>query len=566
MGVNRGKFFDARLTAEYFDGMKSSVAEYTNGASDAHMSFATFRNEPTFQGKTATSTKEFINGAVGGMLTELTDVKDQMVRNQNYVMEAFERIVDSSRNARIEFDTLERLNSDFKGFYRAFVDHAKEVDRLVEGLNSEFGSYAYFEKPNKSSAISGFETICGGDSEGSGHFRRCQNKLAEFDDAMRSYLRGTDVVDHTDTMDRRINNAASVRGSFKPQETQLNNIQVEHVLYNGNEAVAMGAGVAASMAGMFFGKKESLGTDPFDDKGQYGGNQGGPDRGEVWFGKWVVGEDKELFKFIKQHPGYENYSDMQIRELLQHLNDTGCTYVAATNSIFNSYQGREKEFEKTFGFPMVGKNGDLNYDMLLLDYYIATKDRVYLDGPEGHFCFMASTKNFYEAHPEKYKEKYGEELYDSNGEVTDTAISNMYDEATEAEKKGIKTVRFYEEYASTTPSSIKNRLTHYCEDKDIDVQINYEGNSMSNDDIKKALDDGKTVLFGSVDFDLEYENGKKVNGDPIGGHRMTITGITPDGRYEVSSWGEKYYFDPNDNASEMEMQGFYTIEYNLSDE
>ena len=29
-----------------------------------------------------------------------------------------------------------------------------------------------------------------------------------------------------------------------------------------------------------------------------------------------------------------------------------------------------------------------------------------------------------------------------------------------------------------------------------------------------------------------------------GGHFVTITGITDDGRYIVSSWGEKYYINP----------------------
>ena len=159
MGINRGKFFDARLTAEYFDGMRNSVMKYSNGASDAHMSFAMFKNEPTFQGITATATKEFIHGAVGSMLTEITDVKDQMIRNQNYIMESFETMVDPSRNARIEFDTLEKINTDFKGFYRSFTDHANEVENLVNGLNSEFGSYAHFDKPNKSSAMSGFVMV-----------------------------------------------------------------------------------------------------------------------------------------------------------------------------------------------------------------------------------------------------------------------------------------------------------------------------------------------------------------------------------------------------------------------
>ncbi|MBR4358246.1 MAG: hypothetical protein IKQ00_10015, partial [Butyrivibrio sp.] len=456
--------------------------------------------------------------------------------------------------------------SDFKGFYRAFVDHAKEVDRLVDGLNSEFGSYAYFEKPNKSSAISGFETICGGDSEGSGHFRRCQNKLAEFDDAMRSYLRGTDVVDHTNTMDRRINNAASVRGSFKPQETQLNNIQVEHVLYNGNEAVAAGAGVAASMAGMFKAKQkqESLGTDPFDDKGQYGGNQSGFNAGEVkkflWF-NYVDGEDKELFDFVKKNPEYRHYSDMQIRELFEEIDDHGCTYVAMANSVFNEYKGKEKEFEKTFGFSMVGENGDLNFNILVLDIYLETRNKVYLDEPEGLKLYTDCKIEYYSYEYLEYWKKYGEDIFEGNS-INPSAYRNIKEEWNEQKKNGEKVVEF-KERPSWFGSGVPNRLSHYCQEKGINVNFENKGDKMSNDEIQKAIDQGKTVVFSAHDYEMENEDGSYLESS-MGGHEMTITGITPDGRYIVSSYGEKQYFDPS--GENIDHFGkFYVIDYDRLD-
>ena len=32
-----------------------------------------------------------------------------------------------------------------------------------------------------------------------------------------------------------------------------------------------------------------------------------------------------------------------------------------------------------------------------------------------------------------------------------------------------------------------------------------------------------------------------------GGHAMMVTGLTDDGRIEVSSWGERYYITPDDS-------------------
>ena len=43
----------------------------------------------------------------------------------------------------------------------------------------------------------------------------------------------------------------------------------------------------------------------------------------------------------------------------------------------------------------------------------------------------------------------------------------------------------------------------------------------------------------------------------VGAHEMTITGITDDGRYEVSSWGKKLYYDPAENVDDA--CGFYTV-------
>ena len=55
---------------------------------------------------------------------------------------------------------------------------------------------------------------------------------------------------------------------------------------------------------------------------------------------------------------------------------------------------------------------------------------------------------------------------------------------------------------------------------------------------------------------ISYHDGnlQDINGNTVqfidGGHAMTITGTTSDGRYIVSSWGEKYYIDPSQIVNE----------------
>ena len=98
----------------------------------------------------------------------------------------------------------------------------------------------------------------------------------------------------------------------------------------------------------------------FDDDGQYGGRQASPS--EHW---------QDVADIVrKYHP---DWSIKQIRKYLETLNSEGCGYVAMINTIFLYYNGREEEFEKTFGFPMY-KDGDLNYDAMVTDFYCAKDD------------------------------------------------------------------------------------------------------------------------------------------------------------------------------------------------
>ena len=89
----------------------------------------------------------------------------------------------------------------------------------------------------------------------------------------------------------------------------------------------------------------------YDDKGKYGGDQmrfkDADDVHEFWFLKW--GKDRELYDFIRQHPGYENLTDDEIKALLNSLASSGCGLVAETNMIFAEFEGRPEDFEKISG-------------------------------------------------------------------------------------------------------------------------------------------------------------------------------------------------------------------------
>ena len=227
----------------------------------------------------------------------------------------------------------------------------------------------------------------------------------------------------------------------------------------------------------------------YDDDGAYGGNQGSP----MWeFGFWS--EKKELYDIVRKY--YPDMTDQEIKDYLKKLNNEGCGYVAMINTIFAYYEGREEEFEKDFGFPMY-HDGDLNYDKLLVDFYAMT---------DNHHA-------------------------DSEGK--DYIATDEDKSATVG--------------AGTNFQVLEYRMQKYLEEKNAGITLEqtlYGPNEITVENYMEYAEKGQVVIafyYGN----LQNEDGS-VAQYIDGGHGMTVTGVTSDGRFIVSSWGKKYYIDPKE--------------------
>ena len=265
-------------------------------------------------------------------------------------------------------------------------------------------------------------------------------------------------------------------------------------------------------------------TKIFDQNGSYGGDQ---------FAPAASAEDKESDEWkdlvaIIQNT-YPNIKDPEETEaLMQKLKSEGCGYVAMVNMIFIEYEGREKEFEEDFGFPMY-KNGELNYNELLVDIYCRTdnhnknwlgKDKYYknedytygTDEGDGFFYWL----NF------KNRRKLDET---GNGQDCET---------------------------------MAYRMNLYMKEKGVDRKVKVENVELSPDHLQYTqLTDGKYVVVSAKNFELfNSDNSSATGGERVGTemrHVMIVTGVTSDGRYIVSTNGGKFYLDPK----ECESMEFY---------
>jgi len=203
----------------------------------------------------------------------------------------------------------------------------------------------------------------------------------------------------------------------------------------------------------------------------------------------------------KYHPDWD---DERIHEYFKKMNSEGCGYTAAINTILAAYQGRDKEFEETFGFPRTNPDtGDLNYNRLLVDFYttqdnhvkgtFGSGDRISVSETLGITKGVNSETLIYRT--QRYMKQHG-----ANVNITEIKRSNL------------DTRNFQETYRGKPVTVIAHNVTLYRTD-----------------------------------------GGHK---QTVGGHCMVVTGVADDGRLIVSSWGREYYLDPSEGSQTYQVYDY----------
>ena len=102
----------------------------------------------------------------------------------------------------------------------------------------------------------------------------------------------------------------------------------------------------------------------FDDIGKYGADPTGPMK--------EFGENKyRILEYIRNFHD-PNYSEDQLNKLLNNINWYGDDISAEVNALLKIFSGNEKEFNKKMPFTMKGIDGEINSNMLLIDYCLVT--------------------------------------------------------------------------------------------------------------------------------------------------------------------------------------------------
>ena len=239
--------------------------------------------------------------------------------------------------------------------------------------------------------------------------------------------------------------------------------------------------------------------------GYYGGNQMVFEDIKPNSVKWV-----ELYEIFRSNNADIELSEPEFDNYLNKLTSEGCGYVALCNTIFEQYMGREDEFEATFGYPMYDSNGNLNFAALEMDMYSRMDNR------------EIGTGNIDYLHDYKF---------DKDG---DQSLYNYWNDAS-----GVGTNQYNREYY----------LELFMAEHGVNVDAVTDVN-VTIDNYDNIVGSGKEVIVAFHDGNL-YNMDGTVTQVIDGGHAMTVTGVTEDGKFIVSSWGKQYYIDPSENGNTM---------------
>lgn len=231
--------------------------------------------------------------------------------------------------------------------------------------------------------------------------------------------------------------------------------------------------------------------------------------------------------------------------------DSGCGYAAAADLVYHAYENDPEGFQNTFGFPMykINKNNsvDYNYEILMLKFFnfknlVVDKSYDEVD--------RAILRKFYQTLIEKYSKesKYiqveGREFLNWTEEEWTKErrkVAEKKKRLEELEKKrdnisykkgnfGIEVIYYY------------NYLSKFLKQYGISISKTTAKGGIKNVKPDEILASKDLILYhlndsGTVENKMDYDN-----------HYVYVTEILEDGTIIVSSWGDKYIYEPPKNS------------------
>ena len=249
---------------------------------------------------------------------------------------------------------------------------------------------------------------------------------------------------------------------------------------------------------------------------QYGGYQGILD---VFSDKYL--DDPIILNIIKKYFPNEDISEEQLQLLFSRIREIGCGYTGCVNTIFDNFSSlSDEEWKNIFGFDRMD-NGtyQYNYQYLILDFFLY------------------------------YQSKY--ENFNSIDELLGNA-SELYGQDDLALGEGFDLVQGANGMDSDNLIEVMEEYMNK-----FNINLNVESVDCSNENFientNELFNNGNQIIIITEDINIYYSydyDGNLLVDDiydsDMYAHGFTLTGITEDGKWLVSTWGKELMIDPQE--------------------
>ena len=209
------KYFDAKQMEEFIDALDFTNMKYRDRADFLEVQFLRYANNDRHQGEDAEVAKLLVRKKEIGFLNDLRSINKKVQDLYIHAKEEFHNKVDSAPDAKLDIDTLSRVERDFKRYYRVKSEHGANIERIARDLQNRYGHLTTFTQPSFEAGRENLRELCGGDEENTGFINGVITSFIKYDAEEKEYIKASGFEEEVDNLAKRIRNvSAALNESF----------------------------------------------------------------------------------------------------------------------------------------------------------------------------------------------------------------------------------------------------------------------------------------------------------------------------------------------------------------
>ena len=170
------------------ENLETAFSDYSDKADIFISNCKRFQNNDTFTGEKATVIKNLVGNDEVGIVNAQKDMQAKALAMYKHAVESFADKVDSAPNARLDFDTLDMVESDLKAIYSDVDTTCAEIETIAKEMHAKYGHLGHITVPDANPLRESLEELCGGYNPEAGFYHDLKQKIIDWDEEECAYI------------------------------------------------------------------------------------------------------------------------------------------------------------------------------------------------------------------------------------------------------------------------------------------------------------------------------------------------------------------------------------------